>query len=222
MSPENGPSRRNHWEDVYRRRPEEALSWFQACPRVSLELLENLGIGKTDSVIDIGGGASRLVDHLLERGFSRVTVLDIAESGLEAARVRLGSPVAGRVRWIEADVTEWSPDARYRVWHDRAVFHFLTAPADQDAYLRNLEAALLPGADVLIATFGPEGPERCSGLPVLRYSSESLARRMGPRFRIRDCREEEHQTPSGSLQRFQYSVFHYDPGSFSTLTGGST
>ncbi len=216
MSPENGTGRRNHWEDVYRKKPEKSRSWFQACPEVSLDLLENQQIGKNEAVIDIGGGDSRLVDHLLERGYTNVSVLDIAESALEAAGARLGPRLSDQVRWIVADVTEWRPEGRYRVWHDRAVFHFLTDPADQTIYLRKLEEALVPKAIVLIATFSLEGPERCSGLQVQRYSPESLARRMGPRFRIRDFRKEDHQTPSGVLQHFQYSLFEYDPGSPST------
>ncbi len=210
MAEPNDGNRKQHWEGVYRGKVEEAFSWFQLCPELSLALIQGLGIGKSDAVIDIGGGASRLADALLEEGFSDVTVLDIAASGLETARKRLGAR-ADRVRWIEADVTRWKPDAQYRVWHDRAVFHFLVDPADQAVYLRNLEAALLPGASVLIATFGPDGPERCSGLPVQRYSPESLALLLGPRFRIQDFRHETHRTPSGALQRFQYSVFEYEP-----------
>jgi SAM-dependent methyltransferase len=216
MTEGNALSRQKHWEEVYRKKAEESRSWFQAHPKISLELLENQRIVKNETIIDIGGGDSRLVDHLLERGFTGVSVLDIAESSLEAARTRLGPRLSDQVRWIEGDVTQWRPDARYRIWHDRAVFHFLTSPADQMAYLRKLDEALVPQAIVIIATFSLEGPERCSGLQVQRYSPESLARRLGPRFRIRDFREEDHRTPSGISQRFQYSVFEYDPRSSST------
>ena len=205
----NSVDRKQHWEEAYRQKSEDAVSWFQPRPEVSLALLHVAGIRKTDAIIDVGGGASRLVDHLLAAGFSDITVLDIAESALNKAQQRLGE-VASKVIWIATDITRWQPKKnKYRLWHDRAVFHFLTAPADRTAYRRNLETALMPGGRAIIASFAPDGPERCSGLPVQRYSSESLATELGQEFRLENCRNENHQTPAGNVQRFQYSVLQH-------------
>jgi len=203
--------RRAHWEEVYRRKTDLETSWFQERPDDSLQLIRDSQLPLDAPVIDIGGGTSRLVDGLLALGYADVTVLDIAANALERAEVRLGA-LASRVHWLAADVTHWVPQRRYRLWHDRAVFHFLTEAADRAAYRRNLEAALLPDGIAIIASFALDGPERCSGLPVLRYSPHSLAAELGARFHLLDSRAIEHITPTGRTQRFQYSRFQYRPG----------
>lgn len=198
--------RKQHWEEVYRQKAEDAVSWFQVHPDFSLALIEAAGIAASDPVIDVGGGASRLVDHLLEAGYTDLTVLDISEAALERAGARLGK-AALKVRWLVADVTSWKPERQYRLWHDRAVFHFLTDPADRAAYRRVLDGALAPGGTAVVASFALEGPERCSGLPVQRYSPESLAAELGAGYKLKQSRSEDHVTPLRRIQRFQYSLF---------------
>ena len=193
-----------HWEQVYREKAADAVSWFQAEPRVSLELIRSCTV-PGDAVIDVGGGASRLIDHLLAEGYTDLTVLDIAAAALQQARTRLGDP-ASRVQWLTQDVTRWHPGRQYALWHDRAVFHFLTEPRDRAAYLANLRAALGAGGHAVMASFALDGPERCSGLPVQRYSPESLLAELGAGFQLRRSHSEEHLTPMGRVQRFQYSL----------------
>ncbi len=209
---ENTPpvDRKQHWQDVYWQKPEDTVSWFQPRPEISMELIHSAGVRKTDALIDAGSGTSRLVDHLLAEGFTDLTVLDIAEQALNKTRTRLGA-AAVRVQWIAVDLTRWQPVRRYRLWHDRAVFHFLTDPAERAAYRRNLRAALIVGGTAIIASFALDGPERCSGLPVRRYSPDTLAAELGAGFRLTAHRDEDHTTPAGKLQRFQYSVFEYRP-----------
>lgn len=202
--------RRQHWDEVYSQKAEDALSWFQVHPDLSMELIRAARVATADPCIDVGGGASRLVDHLLQSGFTDLTVLDIAAGALERAGARLG-PAALKVHWLLADVTRWRPARLYRLWHDRAVFHFFTEPAERTAYLSNLKAALAPGGHAVIAGFALEGPERCSGLPVQRYSAESLAAELGPAFKLKAKRDESHLTPAGRVQQFQYSLFEYRP-----------
>ena len=197
--------RRAHWENVYRTKEETAVSWYQERPERSLDLIRRAAPDTAAPILDVGGGASRLVDALLAEGRSDVTVLDLSEAALERSRARLGWQ-ADRVGWIAADVTRWRPERRWVVWHDRAVFHFLTDAADQDAYLATLRAATEPGSAIVIATFAPEGPERCSGLPVERYSAETLAARFGAEFRLEAQAAERHVTPGGSVQTFAYAV----------------
>ncbi|MDE2090293.1 MAG: class I SAM-dependent methyltransferase [Gammaproteobacteria bacterium] len=201
---------KQHWEDVYSQKPEDSLSWFQPRPEISLELIHAAGLPKTAALIDVGGGASRLVDCLLAEGFSDVTVLDIAEHALQKTQSRLGD-LASRAHWIVADVTRWNPERQYRLWHDRAVFHFLTDATERAAYRKNLEAALAPGGTAITASFALEGPERCSGLPVQRYSPETLSAELGPKFHLTAHRQETHHTPADRIQQFQYSVFEYRP-----------
>lgn len=204
-------NRQLHWEDVYRQKPEDTVSWFQPKPEISLELIHAAGVPKTDALIDVGGGASRLVDHLLAEGFKDVSVLDIAEPALEKDQTRLGI-AAAQVRWIVADITQWKPQRKYRLWHDRAAFHFLTDPADRIAYRNKLGAALSVGGTAIIASFSLQGPARCSGLPVQGYSPQTLAVELGPAFRLTGQRAEAHVTPAGKIQNFQYSVFAYTGG----------
>jgi SAM-dependent methyltransferase len=156
--------------------------------------------------VDVGAGASTLVDRLLDRGFERLTVVDVSESALRATRTRLG-PRAERVRWVAADVRGLILPRPVDLWHDRAVFHFLIAAVDQAAYLSSLLRALRPGGHVVLATFGPQGPERCSGLPVERYDAEGLARRLGDGFELIRSLERLHTTPAGAVQQFTYALF---------------
>lgn len=195
----------SHWARVYATKAEKALSWYQRHPSLSLAHVA-AAASWASPIIDVGGGASTLVDDLLERGYANVTVLDIAEAGLTKAKLRLGKQ-ASRVNWIVADITRWQPPRLYEVWHDRALFHFLTAAADQSAYVATLRAATKPGASVIMATFAPDGPEQCSNLPVRRYSSQALALLLGKPFVLTDEAVESHRTPSEAEQRFSYSVF---------------
>ncbi len=195
-----------HWENVYRTKGEQEVSWFQETPSVSLELIRSTGAARRSAIVDIGGGASRLVDALVTEGYGSVTVLDLSESALAAAKARLG-PAAADVTWIVADVVGWRPPQRYDVWHDRAAFHFLTDAADRTAYVGCLRDALRPGGHAIIATFALDGPERCSGLPVVRYDAASLGTVLGSGFDLVETRRHDHHTPMGSTQRFQFSVF---------------
>jgi SAM-dependent methyltransferase len=201
--------RRTHWEAVYATKAENEVSWFQDNPAPSLEAIALTGARPASAIIDIGGGASRLVDHLLALGFVDVTVLDLSAAALDAAKARLGTQAAG-VRWLVADVTTWEPTASYDVWHDRAAFHFLTGENDRAAYVARLERALKPGGYAIIATFALDGPERCSGLPVLRYDAESLGCVLGPAFKLIHTGRHEHATPWDSRQVFQFSVFRHE------------
>ena len=195
-----------HWQQVYRTKAESDVSWFEAFPTVSLRLLESAGLTRETCVIDVGGGDSHLVDVLAARGLDCLAVLDVSDAALERAKSRLG-PTAGVPVWIRSDVAaEWSLKPM-DIWHDRAVFHFLVDPADRAGYLRQLRRTLKPNGAVIIATFAPDGPERCSGLPVARYSPESLASELGPDFRLRDSLRHTHVTPWGTAQAFQYSRF---------------
>lgn len=195
-----------HWDDVYSTKGEADVSWFQENPGISLELIEMLGAPKTSAVIDVGGGASRLVDRLLERGFENVTVLDLSGEALEVARARLG-PQQNKVKWVVADATEWAPPEVYDLWHDRAAFHFLTLEQQQRAYIERLRRGLHVGGHVIFGTFALDGPEKCSGLPVTRHSAESLATLLGADFALVDARKHQHATPWDAVQRFQFSTF---------------
>ncbi len=204
------PDRTTHWNDIYRRKAEAELSWHQDDPAGSLDLIAGAGIGSDRAVIDIGGGTSRLAGALIGRGFADVTVLDLSAVAIAAARDRLeaaGPPGAQAVHWITADITRWQPARRYDLWHDRAVFHFLVEAAARAAYLDRLDRALASRGHALIATFAPDGPDRCSGLPVLRYSPDDLARTLGPGYQLLAGRRYLHRTPWGSGQSFQYSLF---------------
>lgn len=198
-------SSRSHWEDVYAAKAETAVSWYQRHAVQSLQMIAAAAADRTAPIIDIGGGASTLVDDLLAEGFGDITVLDVAEAALAKSKARLGA-AAGKVSWIVADITQWKPPRRYQVWHDRAVFHFLTDTPRQDAYIAALEAATEPGATAIMATFALDGPEKCSGLPVQRYSPQTLAARLGRSFRLIDEARETHKTPGGSAQHFSYAV----------------
>lgn len=198
--------RKQHWDSVYATKAETEVSWFQDNPGISLGLIAQAGLAREAAVIDIGGGASRLADALLELGYSHITVLDIAAAALEKSQARLG-PKAAQIAWLVADITQWQPPQTYALWHDRAVFHFLTEAADRAAYKRALLAGTQADSHVVIASFAPDGPERCSGLPVRRYSPQSLQAELGSDFRLENSRQDEHRTPGGNIQRFQFSRF---------------
>ena len=197
---------KEHWEQVYSEKAPTSVSWYQGTPEPSLRALERLNISPGSSIIEIGGGASTFVDALLELGWNDITVLDIAAPAIEAARSRLGG-VADKVDWQVADITEWRPTRNYDVWHDRAVFHFLTEAEQRAAYLRALGEGLPADGFLIMATFALDGPEKCSGLPVRRYDADSLAHELGPSFKLLESWKEEHTTPWGSKQAFTWSIF---------------
>jgi SAM-dependent methyltransferase len=200
-------SRQAHWEKVYTSKSEIEVSWFQESPAPSLELIDEAGATATTAIVDVGGGASRLVDALVARGIKAITVLDISRAAIAVAKTRLGGK--GRsIRWIVADVTKWQPEAAaYDVWHDRATFHFLTDQGDREAYVERLTRAVRPGGHAIIGTFALDGPERCSGLPVARYDAQGLGATIGEGFELVDTRRNEHKTPWGSEQQFLFSLF---------------
>ena len=199
-------SRQQHWETVHRTREQHLVGWYQATPTVSLELLRSCGVAKSAPVVDVGGGSSALVDHLVDTGHTDVSVLDISATALALARRRLGSR-AEAVTWIECDVTGHSFDRTFDVWHDRAAFHFLTETDSQQRYVALLSQSLDVGGFAVIATFALNGPESCSGLPVQRYGPDSLAHRLGPDFEAVTFRHETHLTPGGANQEFLYGLF---------------
>jgi len=204
-----GKTRRAHWQYMYAPKGERKVSWFQDDAQPSLALIEEVG-SQSSAVIDIGGGASRLADLLLQRGFLDLTVLDLSSAALAAAKARIGSE-ARRIHWIVADVTTWEPSRTYDVWHDRATFHFMVAESDRAGYLSRLARALKPGGHAIIATFAPDGPDQCSGLPVRRYDTATLAQTLGAGFQLIGSRRHKHVTPWGAAQPFQFCVFRHVP-----------
>jgi len=195
----------NRWDDVYQSKEEAETSWYEDRPQVSLDLIAATGVTIDAAIVDVGAGASRLVDCLLEQGFRRITVLDLSDTALARARARLSDDVP--VDWVVANVLDWQPSAHFDVWHDRAAFHFLTDAPDQEAYLRVMDQALVPGGHAIIGTFALAGPERCSGLPVARYDATLLAERLGPGYRLIQSLMHDHVTPWGSVQRFHFGLF---------------
>jgi SAM-dependent methyltransferase len=198
--------RRHHWNTVYTDKTERDVSWFEALPAVSLEMLDAAGLNEASCVIDVGGGDSRLVDALAARGLRCLAVLDVSGAALNRAKHRLGAAAAA-ITWIEADVTaDWSLKPM-DFWHDRAVFHFLVDAPDRASYVAHMRDVLKPQGSAIMATFDINGPEKCSGLPVRRYSAEALARELGEGFRLVDSVPHEHRTPWGAVQAFRYSRF---------------
>ena len=205
-----------HWERIYDGKTLEEMSWHRAHLETSLALIERAAGDRSAAIIDVGGGASTLVDDLTARGYRNVTVLDISQPAIEIAKKRLGD-AAGLVRWLHADVTgvvfsgpsfsKPAQNALYDVWHDRAVFHFLTKPDERRAYVRNVLSAVKPGGHMIVATFGPEGPNKCSGLDVMRYDAASLTDEFGARFHPIESFTEMHRTPAGTTQQFLYCVW---------------
>ncbi|MGC9270284.1 class I SAM-dependent methyltransferase [Acidiphilium sp.] len=190
-----------HWNAAYTRNPPDRVSWFEAEPVPSLDLIESCGLSTDAPIIDIGGGASRLTASLHTSGHRDLSILDIAQTALDEAAHTLPATVA----LIQADITTWRADRHYALWHDRAVFHFLTEAQDRAAYLATLRSAVMPHGHVIIATFALDGPERCSGLPVVRYDANRIAELLAPDFTLRAERAHTHHTPGGTAQRFTYA-----------------
>jgi len=199
-------NRREHWEKVYSRKSATELTWFQEKPEVSLSLIQSAKLPREAPILDVGGGTSRFSSFLVHDGHGDVSVLDVSGSALEIARTHLGER-AGEVQWIEADLLEFDPPRRWQLWHDRAVFHFLTSGEEREAYHQVLLRGLERGGHVIIATFAIDGPTKCSGLDCVQYSPESLGTFLGPEFELRQSVSEAHPTPSGGSQDFVYSWF---------------
>lgn len=195
-----------HWQRVYQTKRTDEVSWFRPHLDVSLALIRTTGAAAHAPILDVGGGASTLVDDLVDAGYSDVTVVDVSAAALDTARDRVG-PRPAAVAWIAADVTLVAlPPAHFQVWHDRAVFHFLTDAQDRRRYVEQVRHAVAPGGHLIVATFGPEGPERCSGLPTARYDADALHAEFGTDFELVDRREERHRTPGGVDQQFVYCL----------------
>lgn len=195
---------KTHWEEVYETKDATKVSWFQENPDLSLQLIEGTCVGSLAQVIDVGGGASTLVDNLLDRNYQNITVLDISESALQVAQERIGSQ-ANLVTWLDADITQIQlPYQFYDVWHDRAVFHFLTRASDRQKYVEAVMHSVKAGGHVIVATFDIDGPSRCSGLEIVRYNSDSLHHEFGDKFNLVHSTSESHETPFGTEQKFIY------------------
>jgi len=201
---------RSHWEQIYRTRAATELSWYQSNVGRSCELVAASGVSRSAPILDVGAGASLLVDALLEKGYSDLTVLDVAPAALQQVRERLG-PKAGSVKFIHADVTDFHPSRKFALWHDRAVFHFLTNPAERDRYRLAMRRALSSGGHAIIATFALSGPPRCSGLDVVRYDADALAAEFGDGLVLLDSVTETHVTPASQEQGFLYCRFRVRP-----------
>jgi len=208
--------RKTHWESVYRTKAPSEVSWFQETAAQSLELIRTF-LPATASILDAGGGASRLTESLWGAGYRKLAVVDLSAAALQHARDRMG-PEAASIYWIEGDIlTAPIPSATVDGWHDRAVFHFLTEPSQRSQYINKVRSSLGPGGYLLIATFADDGPTKCSGLPTSRYSADELAQEFAPDFKLVASRREEHRTPSGGRQAFTYCVFRYQPASSELL-----
>ena len=198
--PDDAESRASFWEDVHGGKHVDEVSWWQSVPGLSLDLVDASGVDRSEGVIDVGAGWSTLVDHLVERGFTDVSAIDLSASALQTVRDRLG-PGGAAVGLQVADVLDLDMGRQYRLWHDRAVFHFLTEPDEREDYRDALARHLLPGGFVVVATFGPDGPTTCSGLPIVRYSHEELAAEF-PGYRLLGTAGDDHETPWGTIQQF--------------------
>ena len=199
-------NRKEHWEKIYSEKKPDQVSWYQNDPKQSLELVKLAGTPKEGSVIDVGGGASVLVDRLLGEGFKNITVLDISNHGLEYAKTRLGNK-ASRVNWIVADVTQFAPKEKFDLWHDRAVFHFLTDQPDQKKYAALVSRAIKLGGHLILVSFAPDGPDKCSNLPVCRYDADLIQKELGNDFKLIREENEGHMTPWNKEQKFRYFLF---------------
>jgi SAM-dependent methyltransferase len=198
--------RKMHWDRVYKESPPTELGWYQAHPEMSLKLISETGIGLEGGIIDVGGGTSKLIRLLLDKGYRRLTVLDISSNSIERAKIQFGQK-ANLITWIEADITDFKFTEQYDLWHDRAVFHFLTDSQDRKGYIDSLNQALNLDGHLIISTFGLDAPPRCSGLKVARYSPETLHKELGDNFDLIDSSDEVHTTPSGVKQSFTFCRF---------------
>lgn len=197
-------SRKEHWDHVFETKVPTELSWFQTTPSRSMAFVRATGVPAEAPVIDVGAGVSSLVDLLLNSDYGDITVLEISNAAIAESRARIGE-AASKVKWVQADILEWTPRDRYYLWHDRAVFHFMTDNVKVDTYLSALRTALVPGGYFVLATYGPEGPDRCSGLDVQRYSIEQLTNLLEKDFVLKSYELEDHTTPTGTVQQFLYS-----------------
>lgn len=196
--------KQQHWENIYTTKAPTEVSWYQAYPELSLDLIDRSGVDKSGYIIDVGGGESTLIDFLLKNGYEDITVLDISASALNRTKARLEEK-ANLVTWIEADITKIQlPYNIYDIWHDRAVFHFLTDKEDRQRYIAAVKYSLKSNGRIIVATFAPDGPPRCSGLDIVRYKPETLHSEFGEEFELLDSRSEIHQTPFGTQQKFIY------------------
>ena len=195
-----------HWNKIYTEKTPLEVSWFQNEPSISLQLIAATGIAKNTAIIDVGGGASRLVDHLLEAGYENVAILDISASAIEHAQSRLGKEQE-KVEWFVSNITCFEPPRKFDLWHDRAVFHFLTQESDRKLYIKHLNQGLLKNGHLIIATFAIGGPEKCSGLDIVQYDEEKMSAELGDGFELQDVHHELHITPDNKEQKFIY--FHY-------------
>ena len=196
---------RDHWERIYTDKGPAEVSWYEPVPRASITAIERIGLALDAPIVDVGGGASRLASELLRRGHTDITVADISPMALE--RARDGFPDADGVKWLVADVRDHDFGRRFAVWHDRAVFHFMVSQEERDAYVATMEKSVQADGHAVIAAFGPDGPNRCSGLPVHRYGPDELAATLGDRFRLVSAHLEDHRTPRGESQQFLYADF---------------
>jgi ubiquinone/menaquinone biosynthesis C-methylase UbiE len=205
-------NRKSHWESIYATQSPASLSWYQPHPQRSLDLIERTFLSKDARILDIGGGDSLLVDELVSRGYSDITVLDLSRAALDHAQSRLGKAATDRVTWLEADILDVKlPGEGFALWHDRVVFHFLTTAAERAAYIEAVQRAVRPGGHVIVATFADDGPTRCSGLPVERYSATELHGAFGSPFQLLRSEREVHHTPTGVEQSFTYCWCRYEP-----------
>ncbi len=201
---------KSHWEEIYNTKSPTEVSWYQTRPSLSLKLIEATGIEKGQGIIDVGGGSSMLVDCLLDEGYEDLAVLDISGQSLMIARARLGDR-EDDVEWYEADATEFQPPRQFHLWHDRAVFHFLTDERDRRKYVNVLEEALMPEGFLVMATFAIDGPKRCSGLGTVQYDEESMSLELGDEFVLMEKVDEAHVTPGDKEQKFTYFLYQRKP-----------
>ncbi len=202
--------RKSHWENIYGTKKSTEVSWYQQKPQVSLDYIHTTGIEKDAAIIDVGGGDSYLVDYLIDKGFSDITVLDISEKALERAKERLGER-SSEVTWIAADAATFRPEKKYDIWHDRAAFHFLTEKEDIDNYLKNIEEAVNSRGQVILGTFSDKGPEKCSGIFIKQYSVEEMSKLLSDNFELLGCDNIDHITPTGAKQNFTFCRWRRSP-----------
>ena len=197
---------KTHWNNIYNKKSPNEVSWYQPTPNISLNLIESLKLDKNDSIIDIGGGASTFVDNLLKKQYERVTVFDLSENALKHSRKRLNEE-AEKIVWVVGDIIVHKFEKKYKVWHDRAVFHFLTTPKHQKKYIESLENFIENKGYLIISTFAEDGPLKCSGLDIVRYSKEELIKKMPDNLSLVQFQKETHISPTGKEQKFNYWVF---------------